>query len=99
MRAWAGGGAEVPLAARLARRTRAVAGAATAGALVWLPRQSQGTLLLARCAVARVPVLALPLGCGGEQLPPLDGTGHWAPATQTLLPGAWRWRAAQAALL
>jgi len=54
VRAWAGGGAEVPLAARLARRTRAVAGAATAGALVWLPRQSHGTLLLARCALRGV---------------------------------------------
>jgi hypothetical protein len=100
---WAGGGAEVPLQARLARRTRAVAGAATKGAVVLLHPRSAGALLLAREAARRgLPVLALPIGCDPEALPALDGSGAWEPACWcrgVTLPGAVRWRAAQAALL
>ncbi len=47
VRPWAGGGPEVPLAARLHRRTVAVAASATAGTAVLLHPRSRGALLLA----------------------------------------------------
>lgn len=75
---WAGGGAGVPLAARLSRRTRAVAAAATAGALVLLRRDSAGSLLLARAVAERgLPVLVLPVGPPWQMRPDL-GSGGWA---------------------
>lgn len=100
---WAGGPAELPPAARLHRRTEAVAAAATAGALVLLHPRSTGAALLARTVARRgLPVLALPLGCRAEALPALDSSGRWEPAGRVgtlALPGALCWRAAQAALL
>jgi hypothetical protein len=85
---WCGGGPGVPLAARLAARTRSVAHAASAGALVVLSSpHSRGSLLLARGAAARgLPVVAVCCGFGVEHLAPL-GAGHWSmlapPAAQT----------------
>lgn len=100
VRAWCGGGARVPLAARLHRRTLAVAAAASAGALVLLPPRSGGTLLLARSVAARgLPVLALPWRCKPAALPALDDTGRWSTAGAGPVPGALRWEPAQVALL
>jgi hypothetical protein len=100
---WASGGPEVPLPARLARRTRAVAAAATDGAVVLLHPHERGALLLAEEVTRRgLPVLALPLGCHAEALPRPTGTGAWEPArwcAGVALPGALRWQEAQAALL
>jgi hypothetical protein len=100
---WAGGGREVPPAARLARRTKAVAEAATAGALVLLHPRSRGALLLAAESARRgLPVLALPVGCQVDALPPAAPGGSWATAgccAGIALPGVLRWRGAQAALL
>lgn len=81
-RPWAGGSPSVPLSARLSGRTRAVAAAASAGALVVLAPGSRGALILARAVARRgLPVLALPV-CGA-QLPAL-GAGRWVPASGAL---------------
>lgn len=92
---WAGGGPALPLAARLSRRTGAVAAAATAGALVLLHPRSRGALLLARSVARRgLPVVALPVGCAAADLPALDGTGPWAPARPGSMAAAlrgWEW--------
>jgi hypothetical protein len=100
---WAGGTAEVPLSARLHRRTLAVAGGATGGVLVLLAPRSTGALLLARTAAHRLPVLALPVGCTAAALPPLAAGGAWGePARGTAplaLPDARCWCPAQPALL
>lgn len=75
---WAGGSSSVPLSARLSGRTRAVAAAASAGAVVVLAPGSRGALILARAVARRgLPVLALPV-CGAR-LPAL-GAGRWVPA-------------------
>jgi hypothetical protein len=77
---WAGGPGSVPLSARLSGRTRAVAAAASAGALVVLAPGSRGALILARAVARRgLPVVALPVG--GAQLPDLGA--RWVP-----VPGA-----------
>ncbi|MBK1633554.1 hypothetical protein CKO31_22970 [Thiohalocapsa halophila] len=96
---WAGGGPALPLAARLARRTRVVARASTAGAVVWLRPRSRGSLLLARAIAARgLEVVAVPLGCLPADLPPLDGAGSWRPPRSGSLAmelGGWCWAPAQ----
>lgn len=94
----------MPISARLARRTGAVARLATAGAVVLLSANSRGSLLLARLVAARgLPVFALPVGCRAESLPALDGAGAWMPsaasATPASLCGALAWQPAQASLL
>lgn len=62
IRPWAGGGALVPLRARLAARTRAVARAGTAGALVVLAPGSRGAVLLANAVADRgLPVVLIPV--------------------------------------
>jgi len=76
---WAGGGPLVALSNRLSRRTRAVGAACQAGAItVWGSPGAIGTALLARTVAARgLPVLAVAMGFGAGQLPPL-GAGAWA---------------------
>jgi hypothetical protein len=90
---WAGGGPAVPLAARLARRTRAVMGAATSGLLLFpASPASRGSWLAARLAVAQgLPVVAVPLGFPPSALPAL-GPGRWA--ASPAFPGGWAWRPA-----
>jgi hypothetical protein len=88
---WAGGSQAYALSSRLSRRTRAVAQAATAGALVVLAPGSRGALLLARTVAQRgLPVLALPVN--GAQLPQLvPGVRRWVKATGPLGKlGAWQ---------
>lgn len=76
LRAWAGGGVSVPISARLASRTRAVARAANAGAVVVLAPGSTGALILARAVARRgLPLVALPVA--GAPLPALGG--RWVP--------------------
>ncbi|MCF7991096.1 MAG: hypothetical protein K9M02_11695 [Thiohalocapsa sp.] len=93
---WAGGPAPLPVRARLARRTAAVAAACTAGAVVLLRAQSRGSLLLARSVAKRgLPVLAVPVDCAAADLP-LLGQGRWAEDRARLLgPGLLRWEPAQ----
>ena len=85
---WAGGPASLPISARLAARTRAVAAGAATGALVVLAPRSRGSLILARAVARRgLPVLALPV-CGA-QLPELGA--RWVPASGVLgALGAWQ---------
>jgi hypothetical protein len=93
---WAGGGAAVPLRARLAARTRAVVGAADAGLVVWLRPGSRGSRLAAEAAVGRgLPVVAFPVG--GGSLPSL-GPGSWVPAGAGPWAAGWRWAPAQGGL-
>ncbi len=75
---WAGGSVSVPLRVRLAARTRAVVGSASAGLVVFFGSpSSKGSLLACRCAVARgLPVLAFPVGFSADRLPVL-GAGRW----------------------
>ncbi|MBE0435237.1 MAG: hypothetical protein IBX56_05465 [Methylomicrobium sp.] len=75
---WAGGPASVPLRVRLAARTRAVVGSASAGLVVFFGSpSSRGSLLACRCAVARgLPMLAFPVGFSADRLPCL-GAGFW----------------------
>ena len=91
---WAGGPASVPLPARLARRTRAVVGAASSGLVVFASSpSSRGSMLAARLAVARgLPVVVFPLGFTGSQLPAL-GAGQWVPCRQGgVWAAAWQWQ-------
>ena len=90
---WAGGGSAVPLPARLAARTRAVVGAASAGLLLFpASPTSRGSWLAARLAVARgLPVVVVPLGFPPSALP-LLGPGAWV--ASPLVPGGWAWSAA-----
>lgn len=79
LRPWAGGGSSVPLAVRLAARTRAVGAAASAGAVVFLAPGSRGSLSLARSVASRgLPVVAFPASPGAS-LPPLSPRGRWVP--------------------
>ena len=85
---WAGGGAEVPARARLARRTRAVVASASRAVVVWLASGSSGSLLAARAAAAAgLPVVAFPVA--GE-LPAL-GPGHWSGGLSGWWGRARRW--------
>lgn len=98
---WAGGGCSVPLAARLAARTRAVVSAASSGVVVFFASPaSRGSALACRFAAGHgLPVLAFPLGFPGGALPAL-GAGAWSPAGGAgLWSGAWRWVPAQQGLL
>lgn len=75
----AGGPLSLALPARLAARTRAVAAAASGGALVAVSSpESAGSLLLGRSVAARrLPVVALACGFSWLQLPPLASGGFW----------------------
>lgn len=75
----AGGPLSLALPVRLAARTRAVAAAASAGALVAVGSpDSAGSFLLARSVAARrLPVVALACGFSWLQLPPLAAGGFW----------------------
>lgn len=98
---WAGGGPGLPLAARLAARTRAVVAAASSGVVVFFASPaSRGSALACRSAAGHgLPVLAFPLGFPGAALPVL-GAGAWSPAGGAgVWAGAWRWVPAQPALL
>jgi len=97
---WAGGGSAVPLAWRLAARTRAVVRAGSGGLVaVFGSPGSRGSLLACRAAAAQgSPVLAFPVGFRGELLPVL-GAGAWAPAGGVgVWAGAWQWRSAHVPL-
>ena len=89
---WAGGGESVPLAARLARRTRAVVGAADAGLVVVMSSpMSRGSLLAARTAAARgLSVVVVPM-CFA--VPPRDiGAGRWVQVERSgVWSGGWSW--------
>lgn len=78
---WAGGPASVPLRVRLADRTRAVVGSASAGLVAFFGSPcSKGSLLACRCALSRgLPVLAFPVGFPASKLPCL-GAGFWVPS-------------------
>jgi hypothetical protein len=86
---WAGGPSSTLLRSRLADRTRAVVGAASAGLVVlFASPSSRGSLLACRCAVSRgLPVLAFPVGFSSSKLPSL-GAGSWLPAGQV---GGYFW--------
>jgi predicted Rossmann fold nucleotide-binding protein DprA/Smf involved in DNA uptake len=97
---WAGGGSAVPLAWRLAARTRAVVQAGSGGLVaVFGAPGSRGSLLACRAAAGQgSPVLAFPVGFRGELLPVL-GAGAWVPAGGAgVWAGAWRWRSAHTRL-
>lgn len=81
VRWWAGGPVSVPLWVRLADRTRAVVGQASAGLVVFFASpKSRGSLLACRSALQRgLPVLAFPVGFSASDLPVL-GAGSWVPA-------------------
>lgn len=97
---WAGGGAAVPLFARLARRTRAVVLSASSG-LVLFPSspESRGSWLAADLAAARgLPVVVVPLGFSPSLLP-LLGAGGWVRVKSSgVFAGAWRWVPGQGGL-
>jgi hypothetical protein len=101
VRWWAGGGSDVPLRARLSRRTRAVV--AEASALVLLPSSpavvGSGSWLAASAAADRgLPVVAFPLGFPAAALPSL-GAGAWVPVGGSgVWAGAWRWMPGQGEL-
>lgn len=86
---WAGGAASLPLRARLANRTRAVVGLASAGLVVFFSSPgSRGSLLACRCALSRgLPVVAFPVGFSAENLPVL-GAGFWLPSGSF---GGFKW--------
>jgi hypothetical protein len=75
----AGGPLSLTLPVRLAARTRAVAAAASAGAVIAISSpDSVGSLLLARSVAARrLPVVALACGFSWLYLPPLASGGFW----------------------
>lgn len=98
---WAGGGCSVPLAARLAARTRAVVSAASSGVVAFFASPaSRGSALACRFAAGHaLPVVAFPLGFPGGALPVL-GAGAWAPVSGAgVWAAAWRWVPAQQGLL
>jgi hypothetical protein len=80
---WAGGGPDVPLRARLTRRTAAVVAEASVGCVVFP----------ASPAVARglLPVVAFPLGFPVVTLPELGGRGLGACMGPGVWARAWRW--------
>ena len=97
---WAGGGPSVPLFARLARRTRAVALSASSGLLLFPSSpESRGSWLAAELAVARgLPVVVVPLGFAPSLLP-LLGAGRWVRVKSSgVFAGAWRWVPGQGGL-
>lgn len=94
VRWWAGGGASVPLVARLRARSRALASALPVGSSAFVaffgPGSSRGTAGSCRAAVARgVPVFAFPVG--RSSLPSL-GAGSWvAVGGSGVWASAFRW--------
>lgn len=76
---WSGGGHAVPVAVRLACRTRAVAAAATAGGLVIVEgRYGPGSALMVRSLTDRgLPVWVVPVADGPGGLPPIAGAWRW----------------------
>lgn len=89
---WAGGGLHVPLAMRLALRTRALVASASALVVFFASPASRGSLLACRCATrSGLPIVAFPLGFAAALLPP-PGPGVWQPvAGAGIWSGAWRW--------
>ena len=79
VRWYAGGAPDLPLAVRLAARSRALGNHAPAGCLVALTSPtSRGALQLARTVAARrPPVVAIACGFSWYMLPPLASGGHW----------------------
>ncbi len=91
LRSWAGGGVSVPLSARLAARTRAVARSCTEGAVVVLAPGSRGALILARSVMARgLPVVAVPVS--GAALPAFTACGTWSLVRSGPLAGLGAWQ-------
>jgi len=75
---WAGGGACMPIHVRLSDRTKAVARACTAGAILWhWYGLGRGTALLGAAVAARgLPVMSITFACGPDW-PPSLGAGNW----------------------
>jgi len=97
---WSGGGSGVPLAWRLAGRTRAVVRAGPGGLVaVFGSPGSRGSLLACRTAAGQgSPVAAFPVGFRGELLPVL-GAGAWVPAEGSgVWSSAWLWQPAESRL-
>lgn len=97
---WAGGGASVPLFARLARRTRAVVSSASSGLMLFPSSPvSRGSWLASELAAARgLPVVVFPLGFSPSLLPAL-GVGRWVRVSGVGVFGnAWCWVGGQGAL-
>lgn len=94
---WAGGGYAVPVAARLAKRTRAVAAAGAAGVVVCFGSPaSRGSVLACREALRLGrPLRALPVGCSVCAVP-LPEAGVWRAAGRG---GLLEWVPVQGALL
>ena len=93
----AGGPLSVPLVRRLAARSAAVLGAASAGCVVLFGSPSSvGSALACRLAVARgLPLVAFPLGFSATSLP-LPAAGAWVPVPA--VPGAFLFVFSQAGL-
>ncbi|MEM7015967.1 MAG: hypothetical protein AAF512_01350 [Pseudomonadota bacterium] len=90
----AGGGSSVPPRATLARRTRAVVAAASAGCVAFLSSpDSPGSLLACRAAADRgLRVVVFPCGFVGSALPLLAAGGSWSPCSSGgVWVGAWVW--------
>lgn len=87
VRWWTGGGPEVLLQARLARRTEAVVASADA-LVVWLRSGSRGSLRAAECAARRgLSVVAFPV----DGPLPMLGPGRWVRAGPGVWSDARRW--------
>lgn len=96
---WAGGGAGVPLRARLVSRSLALVSAVSASgpgsglvAFVSSPAVAgSGSWSAVLAAVgAGVPVVVFPCGFSPSSLPSL-GPGSWSPAGSGVWSGGWRW--------
>jgi len=96
---WAGGGASVPLVARLRARSSAlvsfVAGSGSGAGLVAFvvggPSRSPGSWRSVRLAVAAgLPVVVFPCGCSVSCFPSL-GAGRWVRAGRGVWASGWRW--------
>jgi hypothetical protein len=93
VRWWAGGGAAVPLRARLSRRSSAVVAASSALLVVFAsPSPGGGSCSVASWAAsAGVPVFGLPARPGSSL--PSPGAGAWVPASLFGVP-CLRWSSA-----
>jgi hypothetical protein len=99
---WSGGGPDVPLRARLSRRTVPVVAEASAGCVVFPASPAvagSGSWLAASAAADRgLPVITFPLGFPPAELPEL-GAGAWVPlGLGGVWTSAWRWAPGQEGL-
>jgi hypothetical protein len=91
VRWWAGGGARVPLRARLISRSGAALVGASSFVLFLASPGSAGSLAVAGVAVGRgLPVFAFSCGFSGCPAAPRGCAGAWSPCVLADRP-AWRW--------